>query len=105
MAIFGQVWFACLVGFGAGVLLTWLLWVRPVQRRVGELERSLDERPDRAASPYDGDPGSAADFEPVRPNALDRDQDSDFIRDLRGDGDRDQDSYPRSDGYFRPERE
>jgi hypothetical protein len=47
MWLFGQVWFACLVGFVVGVGLTWLWQVRPLNRRVGDLERSarLADRP------------------------------------------------------------
>lgn len=41
MWIFGQVWFACLAGFMVGVILAWLLWVRPLVRRVAELRRQL----------------------------------------------------------------
>lgn len=42
MWIFGQVWFACLVGFAAGVLLDWVVRVRPLANRVNELEARLD---------------------------------------------------------------
>lgn len=47
MWLFSQVWFACLVGFVVGVGLTWLWQVRPLNRRVGDLERSarLADRP------------------------------------------------------------
>jgi hypothetical protein len=38
MWIFGQVWFACLVGFAVGVLLDWAIRVRPLTKRVAELE-------------------------------------------------------------------
>jgi hypothetical protein len=47
MWIFGQVWFACLVGFGAGVLLDGYLRVRPLRRRVDELEEQLAAGGDR----------------------------------------------------------
>jgi len=42
MWIFGQVWFACLVGFAAGVLLDWVVRVRPLANRVADLEARLD---------------------------------------------------------------
>ena len=80
MAIFGQVWFACLVGFGAGVLLTWLLWVRPMRRRLDEAPRPR----------YDAD--SEAGLEPVRQNSLDLLEPAD-----------EPDGYPRVDSYFKPE--
>jgi hypothetical protein len=51
MAIFGQVWFACLVGFVVALVLDWLLQVRPLRRRNAELRRRLDERSDRADVP------------------------------------------------------
>lgn len=41
MWIFGQVWFACLVGFAVGVLLDWVVRVRPLSNRVAELEARL----------------------------------------------------------------
>src|SRR5215470_295152 len=41
MWIFGQVWFACLVGFAVGVLLDWAVRVRPQNARVAELEERL----------------------------------------------------------------
>jgi hypothetical protein len=41
MLIFGQVWFACLVGFAVGVVLDWVVRVRPLSRRVSELEARL----------------------------------------------------------------
>jgi hypothetical protein len=65
MAIFGQVWFACLVGFGAGVLLDWVFRVRPLSRQVTELtewrERQVEldrsraevNRPSLEQSPFD----------------------------------------------------
>jgi hypothetical protein len=42
MWIFGQVWFACLVGFAAGVLLDWVVRVRPLASRVVDLETRLE---------------------------------------------------------------
>lgn len=42
MWIFGQVWFACLVGFAAGVLLDWVVRVRPLANRVRDLETRLE---------------------------------------------------------------
>ena len=42
MWIFGQVWFACLVGFAAGVLLDWVVRVRPLANRVVDLETRLE---------------------------------------------------------------
>ena len=41
MSIFAQVWLWSLVAFVLGVLLTWVLLVRPAQTRVRELERKL----------------------------------------------------------------
>ncbi|MGH3625132.1 MAG: hypothetical protein ACRDQ5_25645 [Sciscionella sp.] len=41
MWIFGQVWLFSLVAFALGVLLTWLVWARPLRRRVADLERQL----------------------------------------------------------------
>ena len=76
MWIFGQVWFACLVGFVAGVLLDWMLRVRPLSRRVAELEshelgggedtgsyRTQHTPPRQVLSPYGSDadrPGRSA---------------------------------------------
>lgn len=50
MWIFGQVWFACLVGFAVGVLLDWAIRVRPLGKRVAELEDRMasDARAARA---------------------------------------------------------
>ena len=52
MWLFGQVWFACVVGFVVGVGLTWLWQVRPLNRRVEDLERTaqLADRPAPQAS-------------------------------------------------------
>jgi hypothetical protein len=41
MWIFGQVWFACLVGFAVGVVLDWVVRVRPLSNRVADLEARL----------------------------------------------------------------
>ncbi|HEX5119547.1 MAG TPA: hypothetical protein VFW65_30525 [Pseudonocardiaceae bacterium] len=41
MWIFGQVWFACLVGFAVGVLLDWVVRVRPLSNKVADLEARL----------------------------------------------------------------
>lgn len=71
MWLFGQVWFACLVGFGAGVLLDWALRVRPLRRRIEELEDQLAEA-GRAAAP---DQPRAASFDspsaPARSSSYD----------------------------------
>jgi hypothetical protein len=57
MWLFGQVWFACLVGFVVGVGLTWLWQVRPLNRRLADLERSarLADRPARPSPRQDED--------------------------------------------------
>ncbi len=54
MWIFGQVWFACLVGFAVGVLLDWVVRVRPLSNRVAELEARLasDARSARSDGEY-----------------------------------------------------
>jgi hypothetical protein len=44
MWIFGQVWFACLVGFAVGVVLDWVVRVRPLSSRVADLEARLSAR-------------------------------------------------------------
>src|SRR5262245_45613706 len=41
MWLFGQVWFACLVGFAVGVALDWVVRVKPLSRRIAELEAQL----------------------------------------------------------------
>ncbi|TWP47839.1 hypothetical protein FKR81_31370 [Lentzea tibetensis] len=43
MSIFGQVWLWSLLSFVAGVLLTWLILVRPVRKQVADLEDQLLE--------------------------------------------------------------
>src|SRR5215217_623831 len=43
MSIFGQVWLWSLAAFVLGVLITWLVLVRPIQTRNRELERALGE--------------------------------------------------------------
>ena len=60
MWLFGQVWFACLVGFVVGVGLTWLWGVRPANRRVADLERSART----AARPVQRPSRPAEDFQP-----------------------------------------
>jgi hypothetical protein len=71
MWIFGQVWFACLVGFAVGVLLDWVVRVRPLSNRVAELEARLaaDARSARSDGEYgrsvfDRGPFSAANSSP-----------------------------------------
>jgi hypothetical protein len=58
MWIFGQVWFACLVGFAVGVLLDWVVRVRPLNERVADLEarlaRSARQETRSAATEYAG---------------------------------------------------
>lgn len=41
MSVFGQVWLYSLAAFFLGVLLTWLILVRPLRTRVRELERRV----------------------------------------------------------------
>lgn len=43
MSIFGQVWLWTMLAFVAGVLLTWLILVRPVRKQVADLEDQLFE--------------------------------------------------------------
>jgi hypothetical protein len=50
MWIFGQVWFACLVGFAVGVLLDWVVRVRPLTHQVTDLESRLRNSPRDAES-------------------------------------------------------
>jgi hypothetical protein len=50
MWIFGQVWFACLVGFAVGVLLDWVVRVRPLTHQVVDLESRLRNSPRDAES-------------------------------------------------------
>lgn len=69
MWIFGQVWFACLVGFAVGVLLDWVVRVRPLSNRVAELEQRLAAS--GSAGP-DGDGRSVFDrgaFAPANPDS------------------------------------
>jgi hypothetical protein len=93
MWIFGQVWFACLVGFAVGVLLDWALRVRPLARRVAELESRVSDRAGERGATRVTDYGRTAfaepdpGFEPERPSRsglsadlLDR-PDDDFDRD------------------------
>jgi hypothetical protein len=56
VSLFGQVWLWSLLSFVAGVLLTWLVLVRPAKRQVGELEDQLA----RAARPERQQPVAAA---------------------------------------------
>lgn len=98
MWIFGQVWFACLVGFAVGVLLDWALRVRPLARRVAELEsRASDRASDRGATRVT-DYGRAAfaesapGFEPERPS---RSGSSADLLDRPGDDDTDLDRRDR----------
>ncbi|MGH3627050.1 MAG: hypothetical protein ACRDRL_06360, partial [Sciscionella sp.] len=37
MVTFGEIWLWVLIAFALGVLLTWVFWVRPVQRKLTEL--------------------------------------------------------------------
>lgn len=62
MSLFGQVWLWSAAAFLIGVLLTWLLLVRPVQARNRVLERRLRAA---LATPQEAAPRSA----PVRPVA------------------------------------
>lgn len=58
MWLFGQVWFACLVGFVVGVGLTWLWGVRPASKRAADAELAARraERPIQQSSrPADDD--------------------------------------------------
>jgi hypothetical protein len=54
MWLFGQVWFACLVGFAVGVALDWVVRVRPLSRRITELEAQLAAA-NRRLGAQDGD--------------------------------------------------
>jgi hypothetical protein len=56
VSLFGQVWLWSLLSFVAGVLLTWLVLVRPAKRQVGELEDQLT----RTARPARQQPVAAA---------------------------------------------
>lgn len=60
MWLFGQVWFACLVGFVVGVGLTWLWGVRPANKRAADAELSAR----RAARPIQQTSRPADDFRP-----------------------------------------
>ena len=55
MWLFGQVWFACLVGFAVGVALDWVVRVRPLGRQVADLEARLAAA-NRKIAGQDGDP-------------------------------------------------
>jgi hypothetical protein len=54
MWIFGQVWFACLVGFAVGVALDWAVRVRPLTKRIADLEARLANASRKVAG-QDGD--------------------------------------------------
>ncbi|WP_020668539.1 hypothetical protein [Amycolatopsis nigrescens] len=60
MSLFGQVWLWSLVAFLLGTLITWLLLVRPVQKRNRELEARLAEsearRPSEPVEPANAEP-------------------------------------------------
>lgn len=61
MNIFGQVWLWSLLSFVAGVLLTWLVMVRPARKQIADLDdQLLDAR--RSAAPV-GAKAVDADFE------------------------------------------
>ncbi|MDX3657245.1 hypothetical protein PV646_08015 [Streptomyces sp. ID05-26A] len=61
MNIFGQVWLWSLLSFVAGVLLTWLVMVRPARKQIADLDdQLLDAR--RSAAPV-GATAVAAEFE------------------------------------------
>ncbi|ANZ37530.1 hypothetical protein BBK82_17200 [Lentzea guizhouensis] len=51
MNVFGQVWLWSLLAFVAGVLLTWLVMVRPARKQVAELEDQLLEARSRNVPP------------------------------------------------------
>src|SRR5688500_18299633 len=51
MQIFGQVWLWSLGSFLLGVLFTWLLLVRPVRKRLIELEESPAHQPRELRQP------------------------------------------------------
>lgn len=55
MWLFGQVWFACLVGFAVGVALDWVVRVRPLSKQVADLESRLATA-NRKIAGQDGDP-------------------------------------------------
>ncbi|SMC90758.1 sunset domain-containing protein [Kibdelosporangium aridum] len=67
MQIFGQVWLWSLGSFLLGVLFTWLLLVRPIRKRVGELEDAGSNQPrefrqpTRVAEPVGPPTGKEAD--------------------------------------------
>src|SRR5437879_2614621 len=60
MWLFGQVWFACLVGFVVGVGLTWLWGVRPANKRAADAELAAR----RAERPIQQSSRPAEDFRP-----------------------------------------
>lgn len=72
MWIFGQVWFACLVGFAVGVLLDWAIRVRPLGKRVAELEDRMAS--EARAARAEGDKGrSVFDRGAFSPDNMDAD--------------------------------
>ncbi|HEX5404872.1 MAG TPA: hypothetical protein VFX16_21495 [Pseudonocardiaceae bacterium] len=71
MWIFGQVWFACLVGFAVGVVLDWVVRVRPLSQRVASLEarlagdaRSARQDGEHGRSVFDRGPFASATLSP-----------------------------------------
>ncbi|MFD2418459.1 sunset domain-containing protein [Amycolatopsis pigmentata] len=91
MSIFGQVWLWSIAAFLIGVLLTWMMLVRPVQARNRKLERRLREartavsapprRPVRPAAPVE-DKRQPADRYPPGPGFPDRYQPDPVLADV-----------------------
>lgn len=69
MLIFTQVWVVCLVGFAVGALLTWLFWVRPVSRRMAELQVA-DDSWSLSEPHYDEPPASPRPLPVAQPQPL-----------------------------------
>ncbi|GAA3553861.1 hypothetical protein GCM10022222_41920 [Amycolatopsis ultiminotia] len=66
MSIFGQVWLWSLLAFFVGVLVAWLVLVRPLRRRVREVEERLAQtHADAARTPANARAGSTATLSPV----------------------------------------
>lgn len=68
VSLFGQVWLWSLLSFVAGVLLTWLVLVRPAKSRAGELEDQLADarrrsRPAPVASSAGAEPLPDGEFD------------------------------------------
>ena len=61
MNVFGQVWLWSLLAFVAGVILTWLVMVRPARRRIADLEDQLLDA--RRSAPPIAAPPPVDDFE------------------------------------------